>query len=77
MVRQSIVIQDEPIVIADPDAFAHTLSALQVADGNETSALKSITGRMATPYKEKTDWVGNCACNITRQGQACLLHEFE
>jgi hypothetical protein len=73
---QSIAIEAKPIFIAVPDS--HHLSALHVADGNETSTtLKTVNGRVATPYKEQTDWVEKCACNIMRQGQACMSHEFK
>jgi hypothetical protein len=73
---RSITIENKPTVITDPNGLVGALSALQVSDGNETIFLKTVAGRIATPYEEKTGWVGKCACNITRQGQACLLHEF-
>jgi hypothetical protein len=58
---QSISIGDKPTVIPDPDVLAHTVP---VAGGKETSALKPVAGRIATPYKEKTEWIGKGACSV-------------
>jgi len=69
---QSITIETKPIFIADPGVLEHHLSAVHVADGNKTSTMKTVNGRVATPYKEKNDWVGKCAFNVMRK---CLLHE--
>jgi hypothetical protein len=54
---QSIAIEDKPTIITDPGVLAHAVSGLQVADGNESFALKPVAGRIATPYKEKAEWM--------------------